>query len=93
VPIKIDDGFMTLEIHGCLLGDDQGVAGLGVGQAMGNQPEYLGLPAGERAEHGGGGGSMRGRRAKSAINRRVTDGASTAAATRTAWTSSAAVAS
>src|SRR5215472_676714 len=45
---------------------------------------------------GGDGGSGRGRRAKSAINRRVTDGASSAspvATTRTAWTSSAAGAS
>jgi hypothetical protein len=44
----------------------------------------------------GNGGSGRGWRAKSAIRRRVTDGASRAspaATTRTAWTSSAAVAS
>jgi hypothetical protein len=37
---------------GGLLGDDQGAADLGVGQTVGDQPQYLGLPLGERSEAG-----------------------------------------
>src|SRR5438477_608558 len=37
---------------GGLFGDDKGAADLGVGQAVGDQPQYLGLPLGERSEGG-----------------------------------------
>jgi hypothetical protein len=42
---------------GGLLGDDQGVADLGVRQAMRDEPQHLGLPAGQRAEPGEGRGT------------------------------------
>ena len=35
---------------GGLLGDDQGVADLGVGQAVSDQPQHLGFAGGKRAE-------------------------------------------
>ena len=66
-----------------LLRDDEALRDLGVGQALGDEPQHLGLPRGELAEalpaaRRGSGRS----RANSAISRRVTPGASSASPRR-----------
>jgi hypothetical protein len=76
-------------LHG-LLGDDEGVGDLGVGQAPGDEFEDLGLARGEavQAQRRAAARDRALSGAKSAMSRRVTEGASSAspaATTRTAW--------